>query len=233
MRQDGKYLIDRVMRGNNFKIEILTIIIKISTKMVYYSVHKGTIPGIYITWKDCKKNITGYPKPIYKKFECIQKAGNFLMNGWETPSSAEMFVYTDGACSNNGKIGAKAGIGVYFGEDDKRNVSESIPGKQTNNTAELSAMIKALTLLKDETKEVCVFTDSKYVLLCCGSYGSRMNKENWVKEIANKELVKTVYNLKKNKPNITLRYVKAHTNNTDQHSIGNARADALALKGCN
>ena len=65
------------MRGNNFKIEILTIIIKISTKMVYYSVHKGTIPGIYITWKDCKKNITGYPKPIYKKFECIQKAGNF------------------------------------------------------------------------------------------------------------------------------------------------------------
>ena len=26
-----------------------------------------------------------------------------------------LVVYTDGACENNGKVGAKAGIGVYFG----------------------------------------------------------------------------------------------------------------------
>ena len=201
--------------------------------MVYYVVHRGRTPGIYITWEDCKKNVTGYSKPIYKKFECIQKAANFLMNGWETPSSAELFVYTDGACSNNGKVNAKAGIGVYFGENDERNISESIPGKQTNNTAELRAMIKALTILKNETKEVCIFTDSKYVLLCCGSYGNRMDKEDWIKEIPNKELVKQVFHLKKNTPKLTLRYVKAHTNNTDPHSIGNAHADALALKGCN
>jgi hypothetical protein len=28
-------------------------------------------------------------------------------------------VYTDGACSKNGKIGASAGIGVYFGENHR------------------------------------------------------------------------------------------------------------------
>jgi len=30
-------------------------------------------------------------------------------------------VYTDGACSNNGKSNAKAGYGVYFSENDRRN----------------------------------------------------------------------------------------------------------------
>ena len=29
-------------------------------------------------------------------------------------------VFTDGACSNNGKPNAKAGLGVYFGENDQR-----------------------------------------------------------------------------------------------------------------
>ena len=37
----------------------------------------------------------------------------------------EIVVYTDGACVNNGKPDARAGYGVYFGEGDKRNVSES------------------------------------------------------------------------------------------------------------
>ena len=39
-------------------------------------------------------------------------------------------VYTDGACSNNGKLYAKAGIGIFFGHNDKRNVSERVDGKR-------------------------------------------------------------------------------------------------------
>ena len=41
-------------------------------------------------------------------------------------------VFTDGACSNNGKPNAKAGLGVYFSEKDPRNVSKRVIGKQTN-----------------------------------------------------------------------------------------------------
>ena len=59
-------------------------------------------------------------------------------------------IYTDGACSNNGQRGAKAGLGVYFGENDPRNCSERIEGKQTNNTAELKAIIKAAEILYRE-----------------------------------------------------------------------------------
>ena len=71
-------------------------------------------------------------------------------------------VFTDGACSNNGKVGATAGIGVYFGKDDSRNVSKKIDGKQTNNTAELSAVIEVFNILSNDIKQfknIIVYTD--------------------------------------------------------------------------
>jgi len=45
-------------------------------------------------------------------------------------------VYTDGACVNNGDYNAKAGLGVWWGSGMK-NLSERVPGAQTNNRAEL------------------------------------------------------------------------------------------------
>ena len=44
-------------------------------------------------------------------------------------------IYTDGACSKNGYVEAKAGIGVFFGDNDERNVSALVDSgyKQTNN----------------------------------------------------------------------------------------------------
>ena len=59
-----------------------------------------------------------------------------------------IIVFTDGACSKNGYSNACAGLGVYFGENDKRNFSEKIEGKQTNNVAELSAIYKALIIVE-------------------------------------------------------------------------------------
>merc|ERR1719319_169155 len=43
-------------------------------------------------------------------------------------------VYTDGACSNNGRSNASAGVGVWWGHGHPMNVSEPVGGdKQTNN----------------------------------------------------------------------------------------------------
>ena len=55
------------------------------------------------------------------------------------------YVYTDGACSNNGSKYPESGIGIFFGINDKRNLSKRIEWKQTNNTAEISAIIETLS----------------------------------------------------------------------------------------
>jgi ribonuclease HI len=59
-------------------------------------------------------------------------------------------VYTDGACSRNGKDGAVAGIGIFFGINDPRNVSKKIKGKQTNNIAELTAIIEVYSIIEND-----------------------------------------------------------------------------------
>jgi ribonuclease HI len=140
-------------------------------------------------------------------------------------------IYTDGACSNNGKPYAKASIGIYFGDNDPRNVSQRVQGKQTNNIAELTAIKNVYNLIQEEIlrkENVKIFTDSKYSMLCLTSYGAKCAKKNWSENIPNKYLVKETYELYKNLPNIKFEHIKAHTKNTDKHSRGNYWADKLA-----
>ena len=49
-----------------------------------------------------------------------------------TTTGDSIHVYTDGSCHNNGRTNARAGYGVYFGENDSRNISKPLKGKQTN-----------------------------------------------------------------------------------------------------
>lgn len=144
-------------------------------------------------------------------------------------------IYTDGSCHNNGKRNAKAGMGIYFGPDDNRNVSEKIVGLQTNNVAELSAIIMAIEIVIPELEsgsEVNIYTDSKYSIKCCSNYGKKCFQNNWKKPdgniIPNLELVKKAYALFEKYKNIELHHVKAHTGRDDEHSIGNENADRLA-----
>ena len=57
-----------------------------------------------------------------------------------------MEVFIDGACKNNGKPAANASYGIFWGQNDIKNIYGIIPNtyKQTNNTGELYAAIKCL-----------------------------------------------------------------------------------------
>jgi len=143
----------------------------------------------------------------------------------------DYYVYTDGACSNNGKDNALAGIGIFFGVNDIRNTSKKIEGKQTNNTAELSAIIETYFIIENDImngKKIAIVSDSEYAIKCVSSYGEKCYKKDWNVDIPNKELVKKAYDIYKDKHNIQFIHIKAHTNNTDIHSFGNDNADKLA-----
>jgi ribonuclease HI len=145
----------------------------------------------------------------------------------------EINAYTDGACSRNGRPDAKAGIGIFFKENDSRNYCARIGGKQTNNRAELIAILTTIDILKREIQAGCkinIYSDSTYAMRCCGEYGEKLYKKNWEskKPIPNLELIKQSYNIFKNLDNVYLKYIAAHTGLQDVHSIGNEQADKLA-----
>lgn len=206
--------------------------------MVFYAVANGKTVGVFATWTECSDSVKGYKNAKFKKFDTKEDADLFIQTNSgiiQIPSVNEFvpdyYVYTDGSCSNNGKTSASAGIGIYFGVNDIRNVSRKIDGKQTNNTAELRAIIETYALIENDIhlgKKIAIVSDSEYAIKCVSTYGEKCCKKNWEMDIPNKELVKTLYELYKDIPNIQFIHIRAHTQNTDIHSIGNDCADKLA-----
>ncbi len=69
-------------------------------------------------------------------------------------------IYTDGACRNNPGRGGWGAILVYAGREKELSGGEKLT---TNNRMELSAVIAALSALKEDC-EVTLTTDSQYVV---------------------------------------------------------------------
>jgi ribonuclease HI len=218
--------------------------------MTFYAVANGRSIGIFLNWNDCNNSVKGYKNALYKKFDTKEEADNFikvnekiyntnnntlkhniLVSHENVGFNPDYYVYTDGACSNNGRDNALAGIGVFFGINDNRNISKKIEGKQTNNTAEVSAIIETYYIIENDIlngKKIAIVSDSEYAIKCVSSYGEKCYKKGWNVDIPNKELVKTAYEMYKDKLNIQFIHIKAHTHNTDIHSFGNDNADKLA-----
>jgi ribonuclease HI len=207
--------------------------------MPFYAVANGRTTGVFTEWKECQRSVIGFPNARFKKFDTKEEAEQFVcpvsgnevsQNGqMDETTKSEYFVYTDGACSNNGRKNAAAGIGIFFGVGDKRNVSRRIEGKQTNNTAELTAILEAYGLIQsdlDKGKCITIVSDSEYAIRCVTSYGDKCEKKGWP-EIPNRDLVKAVYALYKD-TSVHFIHVDAHTTRMDPHSVGNRHADALA-----
>ena len=159
-----------------------------------------------------------------KKYREIAYNTLLEINDLENPT----YVETDGACTNNGKINAKAGFGVYFSEGDPRNISQKVSSNynQTNNIAELLAIYSALNILKDDIKigkKVIIYTDSEY---CIGVITGKM------KATKNLELIKNIKLLYG--PRVRFVHINSHIDKKlwpeadKKHFYGNFKADELA-----
>ena len=135
-----------------------------------------------------------------------------------------MVVYTDGACSFNDTTNpaSRAGCGVWFGDNDIRNISTHLPGlKQTNQRAELYAAILALEVLPKD-KPVEIRSDSKYTIkLAMRTYNAHDNID----------LVQQLLTLIEQHQSCLWTYVPGHSTINDYNKRGNDGADQLARAG--
>jgi ribonuclease HI len=149
-------------------------------------------------------------------------------------------VYVDGSTPSNGKRGVPGGVGVWFGEKDRRNVSERIENA-TNNICELTAIMRALeqtlsdSSLNRNATHLHIYSDSMYAIECVTNWWRHWAQNGWRtakgNSVKNQALIKRIVTLKNRvKARVTFRHVRAHTGGTDRDSVGNARADALAVR---
>ncbi|XP_061722350.1 ribonuclease H1-like [Cydia pomonella] len=150
--------------------------------------------------------------------------------GFERDHDGYAQVYTDGACSSNGQEGARAGYGVYWGENNRFNRSQPVSGRATNNTAEIQAATEAMrTARENGLTKLAINTDSKFLMDSATKWIPGWQDNGWrtasgepVKNQADfKEMVRAQENL-----DVKWNYVKAHDG-----SHGNEMADRLAKEG--
>ena len=133
-------------------------------------------------------------------------------------------IYTDGACSGNPGPGGWGAI-LQYGEHRKE-ISGGAAGT-TNNRMELTAVIQALSLLK-EPCTVELYSDSKYVIdALTKGWAKGWRERGWVKSdkkpALNPDLWETLLDLCEIHT-VRCHWVKGHAENPY-----NNRCDALAV----
>ena len=102
--------------------------------------------------------------------------------------------YVDGACKNNGQADSRGGCGVFWGEKHELNCSEPLYGeKQTNNRAEMSAAVIALSQALDrKIQNLTIVSDSRYLKEGISNWINTWKLNGWKSEkktgILNKDL---------------------------------------------
>jgi ribonuclease HI len=157
-----------------------------------------------------------------------------------------MQVYCDGSCLNNGKPNARAGYGIYFGENDIRNKAGKLEGSlQTNNRAELMAILETLKMCPKGDIEI--ITDSNLAVKTFTEWINTWKKSKWWKSCdwthkdakKNCDLISEIDNLIQSRQGkVSFTHVYGHQSLTDANSKGehrdikgNIEADKLANEG--
>jgi ribonuclease HI len=140
-----------------------------------------------------------------------------------------IIIFTDGACSNNGKPTASGGCGVYFPNKEFQDVSQPFTKSPiTNNRAELYAILSALNKLENiKYNTVTINSDSKYAINCVTIWYKKWEKNGFVgsnkKPVENLDIIDEIVTVIRSNPNITFEYVERKYN---------TEADKLAKNGC-
>jgi ribonuclease HI len=175
-----------------------------------------------------------------------------IMGGNDSPKIVHVF--TDGSCYNNSKKSKKsaAGIGIFWGDNDYRNLSEPFFIEPiTNNRAEIYAVIKAIEIFSISYDQKCskqtlqINSDSEYLINTMTKWYKKWKQNGWKKsdgkDPLNLDLLCHLDNIiekHKNCFNIYYKHVPAHRSEpSDKSSIkyfewyGNNKADAMAKAG--
>jgi ribonuclease HI len=144
-------------------------------------------------------------------------------------SRENLKIFCDGACSGNpGEAGS--GLALYEGKEKPTLIYGDYEEEGTNNTAELNALFKAMSIASNVNcpNKIEICSDSKYSIECITNWAYGWKAKGWKKkggEIKNLELIKQAHALfEELKDKITITHVKGHAG-----LEGNELADRMAV----
>ncbi|MBB1062288.1 ribonuclease H family protein [Limosilactobacillus fastidiosus] len=200
----------------------------------YYAVKKGRHPGIYQTWAECQREISGYHGAVYKSFLDRHTANAWLgsrdidQGKIDKNNPDAIYLFTDGGSRNHGnKLGQhvkktdKAAWALLIRKGDKSFTKTGGEFGATNNRMELMALRNALQILlknKKQDSSIIAILDSHYVLdPIMKHWLNGWQKRGWKTSsgsaVANKELWQEVVKLLPQFTQLEFQWTKGHADN--------------------
>ena len=158
-----------------------------------------------------------------------------------------LHIFTDGACTNNGRRNANAAWGVILVSDAGHIVLDRYSGPvpvqepQTNQRAELRALLKGLEVAETQLQlnrtitKVQVWSDSEYSIKCASVWGIKWKQNGWKKQggdIQHLDLVQPlVLGTQRLGSSLEYKWLKGHKGGNSQYQFPwmfNHQVDALA-----
>ena len=197
------------------------------SKKKYYAVKVGKTPGIYETWAECQTNTSGFSGAVFKGFETLNEAQNFMngetvkVDSYDGQSTLPaIYAFTDGSFNVQTGVYGFGGFLHYSdiepdielrGHDDNPEEAES-----RNVSGEVHGAVEAMRqAVRLNLPELTIFYDYEGV--------ENWPLRNWK---ANKKISKFYveeYDKIKDKLKVNFVHVKAHTG-----IPGNEEADRIA-----
>jgi ribonuclease HI len=148
-----------------------------------------------------------------------------------------MRVFTDGACSANGRPGAKAGYAVWFPDNQSLSTSARIPAgePQTNQRAELAAIHRSVVVLEERgfrDEDLIIYTDSDYCINCLTKWITGWVSRGWKTaaggDVLHRDLIQDTSSRLARFKSYRFVHVRSHTGGEDDLSRNNDIVDRMA-----
>lgn len=216
----------------------------------FYVVWAGRQTGVFTDWPTTHRQVDKFAGARYKSFPTraeaerafagrapgpafVQRAPKKTSKPAPVPADPSAFdlqIYCDGACDPNpGRAGS--GLAVYRKGELAQLWFGLYNPAGTNNTAELNALHRALTMAEtaiDAGSTVQILCDSTYALNCISKWAAGWEKKGWRKtggEIKNLEIIQAAYAVYgRIQSKVHLTHVSAHVG-----TEGNELADRMAM----
>lgn len=188
----------------------------------YYAVKEGREKGIFTSWDDCKRQITGYKGAVYKSFPSREEAEKYLA-GAQTAAMDTFsgpIAYVDGSFEVKSGEFASGAVILYNGE--QKEFSEKYSDAELAQMRNVAGEIKAAQLVMEYAlaqgwQEIAIYHDYQGIAAWCDG--------SWQAKLTGTKEYRDYYNRIKDKLKVHFVKVKGHSG--DKY---NDLADALAKK---
>lgn len=192
-------------------------------KKKFYAVRKGREPGIFLTWQDCRKAVTGFPGAEFKGFPTREEAEQFMGQkeaACETAGDDSLVAYVDG--SYDPRQPGRFAFGAVLMKDGKiiNEVSQAVEdrelAKMRNVAGEVQGAMYAVRYGADNGfRLIHLYYDYAGIEKWCTG--------EWKANLEGTRALRNYYLSVKDRISVIFHKVKSHTGVTY-----NERADRLA-----